>query len=182
VTPFLQAPQNYAILSMNGIENGKFAPYTLGNYGASYLLMRYIADRYGLGFAHAYIVNDPTTTDARSFATLASSAGASSFSRLYSDFGTTLAASSGGIYLGPPYAITSYALRGTYTGSSPTATSASFTLPGVSPSGTLPGTTTVPLFPGGIAILDASSGLAGNTFSVTDPSASLQLTGTIVSY
>jgi hypothetical protein len=40
----------------------------------------------------------------------------------------------------------------------------------------------VPLFPGGIAILDASSGLAGNTFSVTDPSASLQLTGTIVSY
>ncbi len=182
VTPFLQAPQNYAVLSMNGIEGGKYAPYTLGNYGASYLLMRYIADRYGLGFAHAYIVNDPTTSDARSFATLASSAGATSFSRLYNDFATTLAASSGGIYLGPPYAITSYALRGTYTGSSPTATSASFTLPGVSPSGTLPGTTTVPLFPGGIAILDASSGLAGNTFSVTDPSASLQLTGTIVSY
>lgn len=182
VTPFLQAPQNYAILSMNGIENGKYAPYTLGNYGASYLLMRYIADRYGLEFAHAYIVNDPTTSDARSFATLASSAGATSFSRLYSDFGTTLAASSGGIYLGPPYAITSYALRGTYTGPSPTATSTSFTLPGVSPSGTLPGTSTVPLFPGGIAILDATAALAGGSFSLTDPTGSLHLTGTIVSY
>jgi hypothetical protein len=182
VTPFLQAPQNYAILSMNGIEGGKYAPYTLGNYGASYLLMRYIADRYGLGFAHAYIVNDPTTSDARSFATLASSAGASSFSRLYSDFGTTLAASSGGIYLGPPYAITSYVLRGTYIGPSPTATSTSFTLPGVSPSGTLPGTSTVPLFPGGIAILDATAALAGGSFSITDPTASLHLTGTIVSY
>lgn len=182
VTPFLQAPQNYAILSMNGIEGGKYGPYTLGNYGASYLLMRYIADRYGLGFAHGYIVNDPTTSDATSFATLASAAGATSFSRLYGDFGTTLAASSGSIYLGPPYAITSYALRGTYMGPSPTATSASFTLPGVSTSGTLPGTTAIPLFPGGLAILDASSGLAGTTFSVTDPSASLHLTGTIVSY
>jgi len=182
VTPFLRAPQNYAILSMNGIEGGKYGPYTLGNYGASYLLMRYIADRYGLGFAHGYIVNDPTTSDATSFATLASAAGATSFSRLYGDFGTTLAASSGSIYLGPPYAITSYALRGTYMGPSPTATSASFTLPGVSTSGTLPGTTAVPLFPGGLAILDASPGLTGSTFSVTDPSSSLQLSGTIVSY
>jgi hypothetical protein len=127
-------------------------------------------------------VNDPTTSDARSFATLASSAGASSFSRLYSDFGTTLAASSGGIYLGPPYAITSYVLRGTYIGPSPTATSTSFTLPGVSPSGTLPGTSTVPLCPGGIAILDATAALAGGSFSITDPTASLHLTGTIVSY
>jgi hypothetical protein len=182
VTPFFKAPQNYAILSMSGIEGGTYGPYTLGNYGASYLLMRYIADRYGLGFAHAYIVNDPTTSEATSFATLASAAGAASFARLYSDFGTTLAASSGGIYLGPPYAITSYALRGAYTGPSPTATSASFTLPGISPSGTLPGTTGVPLFPGGIAILDATSGLGGSTFSIADPTASLHLTGTNVSY
>lgn len=57
-TEFLEHPQTYSILGMNGFEDGTFSPYRYGNYGAAYLLMRYTADRYGTAFVKTYLQSD----------------------------------------------------------------------------------------------------------------------------
>ena len=182
VRPFLLAPQNYAVLTMNGIEDAQQRPYTLGNYGAAYLLMRYVADHAGLGFAHAYITSDPTTSAAQSFATLATAAGQPSFAQLFENFGITLAAAGAAPASASLYSITSFALNGTYTGPTATSTGTSFTFPGVVAAGALPGTPTTPLFPGGVSIVGLSPALGGTRISVTDPTAALQLNGAIFSF
>ena len=91
-------------------------------------------------------------------------------------------AASNAISFGSPYALTSLSLSGTYTGPSTTSTSQTVTYAGVAPAGLLPSATTASIFPGGIAILEAPTSIAGATFSATDPSGSLRLGGSIVSY
>src|ERR1700682_280436 len=87
---FLQAPQDYSILSFTFVATPNTSPDVLGNYGAAYLLMRYAADRAGISFARAYLTADPRTDDRSSFEALAKAAGSPSFAQFFTDFTATL--------------------------------------------------------------------------------------------
>jgi uncharacterized protein YjaZ len=176
---FLPAPQNYSILGMMGNESGSFSAYTYGNYGAAYLLMRYTADRYGIGFVKTYMQNDPEISKQQSLNALAASAGSSSFAQLFGDFGSMLAANANGLPAFAPYAINSFSLTGTYSAPSAFSTSYTYYLPGVAVAATYPQNATVPIYPGGISIVGTSGVVSGGSVAARDLTAALSLEGSI---
>lgn len=46
---YLAAPQNYSLTSFSGYQNGTYAADNTGAYGNSYLFVRYLVDRFGIG-------------------------------------------------------------------------------------------------------------------------------------
>jgi hypothetical protein len=131
---FLARPQDYAILAMTGAHGS----YSSGNYGGAYLLMRYVADRYGYGFVKTYVQNDPLTGTQASYDALAAAAGAPSFAALFRDFGAALAASAAGAPPQPPYAFTSIQFGHTYQNvQTNDAAAATVTVPPVGTAGTV---------------------------------------------
>ena len=176
-TEFLAHPQTYSILGMNGFEDGTFSPYRYGNYGAAYLFMRYTADRYGTGFVKTYLQTDPLTGTQNSFAALASAAGATSFSQLFNDFGMMLAANAAGLPNLSPTNLTSFSLSGNYTGPNPFFSSSRYIMNGVTSSASVPANASVPMYAGGVSIVNANGAIGGSTFVATDGSGTLATAG-----
>ncbi|MEA2787259.1 MAG: hypothetical protein QOF71_3363 [Candidatus Eremiobacteraeota bacterium] len=178
--PFLRRPQDYSVLGMTGAQ-GYDSP---GNYGAAYLLMRYIADRHGYGFIKNDIQNDPLTGAKASFDTLAAAAGEPSFDGLFRDFAATLAASAVGYSAPPPYAFTSFQFGRTYqnvqTNDSGAAT---VTVPpvGVAATATFDANQSFAIYPGGVTLLALSNPIPAQQVYVTDTTKLLGLAGVIVS-
>jgi hypothetical protein len=177
---FLQRPQDYAILAMTG-AHGR---YSLGNYGGAYLLMRYIADRYGYGFVKTYMQNDPLTGTKGSYDALATAAGAPSFAALYRDFGAALAASAAGVPPQPPYAFTSIQFGRTYTNvQTNDALAATVTVPPVGTAGTPAFAENQPftIYPGGITLLNVPNPVSQAQIFVTEATKTLGIDGVIAS-
>ena len=178
--PFLARSQDYSVLGMTGAQ-GYDSP---GNYGAAYLLMRYLADRHGYGFIKNDIQNDPLTGPKASYDALAAAAGEPSFDGLFRDFAATLAASAAGLSPPPPYAFTSVQFGRTYQ-NVPTNDSAAATVT-VSPVGVAGTTTFDPnqsfgIYPGGVTILALANPVSKQQVYVSDATKLLGIAGVIVS-
>ncbi len=177
---FLQRPQDYAILGMTGAHG----TYSAGNYGGAYLLMRYIADRYGYGFVKTYIQNDPLTGTKGSFDALAAAAGAPSFAALFRDFGAALAASAANAPPQPPYAFTSIQFNHTYQNvQTNDASAATVTVPPVATAGTVAFAENQPyaIYPGGVSLLNVPSPVSQAQLYVTEATRTLGIDGVIAS-
>jgi hypothetical protein len=177
---FLQRPQDYAILAMTGAHGS----YSSGNYGGAYLLMRYVADRYGYGFVKTYVQNDALTGTKGSYDALAAAAGAPSFAALFRDFGAALAASAAGAPPQPPYAFTSIQFGHTYT-NVPTddASAATVTVPPVGTAGTPAFAENQPfaIYPGSVTLLDVPNPVSRAQLYVTEATKTLGIDGVIAS-
>ncbi|HEY6233664.1 MAG TPA: hypothetical protein VIW69_01005 [Candidatus Elarobacter sp.] len=177
---FLPRPQDYSILGFTGAHgNG-----STGNYGGAYLLMRYIADRYGYGFVKTYVQNDPLTGAKGSFDALAAAAGAPSFAVLFRDFGATLAASAAGAPPQPPYAFTSIQFGHTYQNvQTDDALAATVTVPPVGTSGSAAFAENQPatIYPGGIALFNVPNPVSQAQLFVTEATKTLGMDGVIAS-
>jgi hypothetical protein len=177
---FLPRPQDYSILGMTG-AHGR---YSSGNYGGAYLLMRYIADRYGYGFIKTYVQNDPLTGTKASFDAVAAAAGAPSFAALFRDFGATLAASAAGAPAQAPYAFTSMQFGRTYQNvQTNDAFAATVTVPPVGTAGTATFDPNQPvaIYPGGVTLLNVASPVSQAQLFVIEPSKTLGIDGAIAS-
>ncbi len=177
---FLQHPQNYSILGMTGADGY----YSDANYGGAYLLMRYIADRYGYGFVKTYVQNDPLTGTKGSFDALAAAAGAPSFAALYRDFGAALAASAAGAPPQAPYAFTSIQFGHTYQNvQTDDALAATETVPPVGTAGSAAFADNQPvaIYPGGITLLTIPNPLSQAQLFVTEATKTLGIDGVIAS-
>ena len=178
--PFLRRPQDYSVLGMTGAQ-GFDSP---GNYGAAYLLMRYIADRHGYGFVKNDIQNDPLTGAKASYDALAAAAGEASFDGLFRDFAATLAASEVGYAAPPPYAFTSFQFGHTYQNVQTNDSGAStVTVPpvGVAATTTFDANQSFGIYPGGVTVLALSNPVSAQQVYVTDATKALGLAGVIVS-
>ena len=179
-SPFLQRPQDYAILGMTGAQGYD----SIGNYGAAYLLMRYVADRHGYGFIKNYIQNDPLTAPKASYDTLAAAAGEPSFDGLFRDFGATLAASAGGLPAQPPYAFTSVQFGRTYQNvQTNDSAAATVTIPpvGVAGTTTFAANQSFGIYPGGLTVLTISGPVSKEQVYVSDATKLLGIAGVIAS-
>jgi hypothetical protein len=177
---FLPRPQDYSILGMTGAHGF----YSNGNYGGAYLLMRYVADRYGYGFIKTYVQNDPLTGTKASFDALAAAAGAPSFAALFRDFGATLAASAAGAPAQPPYVFTSIQFGHTYQNvQTNDALAATITVPPVGTAGTMTFDTNQPaaIYPGGVTLLNVANPVSQAQLFVTEASRTLGIDGVIAS-
>ena len=178
---FLLHPQSYSILGMTGADGY----YSSGNYGGAYLLMRYIADRYGYGFVKTYVQNDPLTSPKSSYDALAAAAGAPSFAALFRDFGATLAASAAGLPPQAPYAFTSIQFAHTYQNvQTNDAVAATVTIPAVGTADTAAFADNQPfaIYPGGITLLNVPNPVPQAQLYVTDATKTLGLDGVIASH
>ena len=178
---FLPRPQDYSILGMTGAQGY----YGGGNYGGAYLLMRYIADRYGYGFVKTYVQSDPLTSTKSSYDALAAAAGAPSFAALFRDFGATLAASAAGLPPQAPYAFASIQFAHTYQNvQTNDASAATVTIPAVGTAGTAAFADNRPftIYPGGITLLNVPNPVPQAQLYVTDATKTLGLDGVIASH
>jgi hypothetical protein len=177
---FLPRPQEYSILGMTGAHGF----YSSGNYGGAYLLMRYIADRYGYGFIKTYVQNDPLTGTKASYDALAAAAGAPSFAALFRDFGATLALSAAGAPSQPPYAFTSIQFGHTYPNvQTNDAFAATIAVPPVGAAGTATSdpNQVVAIYPGGVTLLNVANPVSQAQLFVTEASKTLGIDGVIAS-
>jgi hypothetical protein len=177
---FLSRPQDYSILGFTGAHgNG-----SSGNYGGAYLLMRYIADRYGYGFVKTYVQNDPLTGTKGSYDALAAATGAPSFAALFRDFGAALAASAAGAPPQPPYAFTSIQFGHTYQNvQTNDALAATVTIPPVGTAGSAAFADNQPvaIYPGGMTLLNVPNPISQAQLYVTEATKTLGIDGVIVS-
>ncbi len=177
---FLPRPQDYSVLGFTGAKGNAAS----GNYGGAYLLMRYIADRYGNGFVKTYVQNDPLTGTKASFDALAAAAGAPSFAALYRDFGAALAASAAGLTPQAPYAFTSIQFGHTYQNvQTNDALAATVTVPPVGTAGNAAFADNQPvaIYPGGITLLNVPSPVSQAQLYVTEATKTLGIDGVIAS-
>ena len=106
---FLNHPENYRVTGFSGFAGAVLPSYNCaGCYGAAYLFMRYMADRFGPGFAGAV-----TQSAATGPANLARVAGAA-LPVLLQDFATMLAVSNTGLAAGPKYNLQAWSLHAAY--------------------------------------------------------------------
>ena len=177
---FLQRPQDYSVLGFTGAKGSASS----GNYGGAYLLMRYVADRYGYGFIKTYVQNDPLTGTKGSFDALAAAAGAPSFAALYRDFGAALAASAAGLPPQAPYAFTSIQFGHTYQNvQTNDSFAATVTVPPVGTAGSAAFADNQPvaIYPGGITLLNVANPVSQAQLYVTEATKTLGIDGVIAS-
>ena len=177
---FLQRPQDYSVLGMTGAHGA----YSSGNYGGAYMLIRYIADRYGYGFIKTYVQNDPLTGTKGSFDALGAAAGAPSFAALFRDFGATLAASAASLPPQAPYAFTSIQFGHTYQNvQTNDALAATVTVPPVGTAGSAAFADNQPvaIYPGGVTLLTVPNPVPQAQLFVTEATKTLGIDGAIAS-
>jgi hypothetical protein len=178
--PFLQRPQDYSILGMTGAQGYD----SVGNDGAAYLLMRYIADRHGYGFIKSYIQNDPLTGAKASYDALAAAAGEPSFDGLFRDFAATLASSATGLAPQPPYAFTSLQFGHTYQNvqtNDSTAATVTVAPVGVAGPATFDADQPFGIYPGGVTMIGLSNPVSKQQVYVSDATKLLGIAGVIAS-
>ena len=103
---YLYNPSNYSLTAFTGWDANPldtsstpsygFYRYTAGNYGESYLFMRYLYDRFGgdamLHRLYADTLSNGSSTSANTHPVASAAANGETFAQLYGDFGAALAA------------------------------------------------------------------------------------------
>ncbi|HTV72229.1 MAG TPA: hypothetical protein VME66_00795 [Candidatus Acidoferrales bacterium] len=111
VADYFKAPQNFSLTSFSGIEgnSGTFSYNCTGCYGASYLFMRYLNDRFGGDKFLQAMESSGEVSTANLQAVTGEPARA-----LISDFGVALVASNTGATTDPRFVFTGFDPYGTY--------------------------------------------------------------------
>ena len=156
---YLSRPENYALTSFSGLENGQYGVNCSGCYGETYLFFRYLVDRFGTG-----ILATIAQTAQTGMANISVATGESP-QQLIEDFATTLAVSGTGISNVAAYNYTTFPLRRAYADIDGNRYSAAQLTP--QPALTVnAGLQTVGVYPGAFVFFALPS--SGNAVKVTD--------------